>query len=188
MFMVAGPGSPAVLSNVPVSIEQHVDWLGDAIAYMRERGLARIEPRPEAEDEWTEHVAEVGDVDTLPAGRLVVHRREHPGQATRPHGLPRRGRGLPQDLRRRCLGRLRNLQALLAEGQEQLPRGAARLEILLRLPGVLEPVGGTDADVEQAVPDPGVDLARPREQLVPGRHVVDQRRAGEELASRRSGA
>ena len=55
-----------MLSNVPVSIEQHVDWLGDAIAFMRERGLSRIEPRPEAEDDWTAHVAEVGDSTLFP--------------------------------------------------------------------------------------------------------------------------
>ena len=39
-----GPGSPSVLSNMPVAIEQHVEWITDCIAHMRERGLERIEP------------------------------------------------------------------------------------------------------------------------------------------------
>jgi cyclohexanone monooxygenase len=66
MFVVASPASPAVLSNVVVSIEQHVDWLAEALAFMRERGFARIEPTPEAEDAWTAHVAEVGDTTLFP--------------------------------------------------------------------------------------------------------------------------
>ena len=39
LFIITGPGSPSVLSNMIVSIEQHVDWIADCIAYMRDRGL-----------------------------------------------------------------------------------------------------------------------------------------------------
>ncbi|WP_246078643.1 flavin-containing monooxygenase [Modestobacter excelsi] len=56
LFMIAGPGSPSVLSNMVVSIEQHVDWVSDAIAYMERRGLATIEATPTAQDEWVDHV------------------------------------------------------------------------------------------------------------------------------------
>jgi cyclohexanone monooxygenase len=52
MFMVTGPGSPSVLSNMIVSIEQHVDWIADCLAYLREHGLDRIEPSRAAEDDW----------------------------------------------------------------------------------------------------------------------------------------
>ena len=41
---MTGPGSPSVLSNMMVSIEQHVDWIADCIAYLREHGIAAIEP------------------------------------------------------------------------------------------------------------------------------------------------
>jgi cyclohexanone monooxygenase len=58
-FMVTGPGSPAVLSNVVVSIEQHVEWLADLFAYMKEKGYQRIEPAPEAERAWVEHCNEL---------------------------------------------------------------------------------------------------------------------------------
>ncbi|WP_135466959.1 flavin-containing monooxygenase [Crenalkalicoccus roseus] len=59
LFMITGPGSPSVLSNMIVSIEQHVDWLTGCLAHMRARGLARIEATREAEDRWVDHVNEV---------------------------------------------------------------------------------------------------------------------------------
>jgi len=66
MFIVTGPGSPSVLSNMITSIEQHVDWIGDCIAHMREHGLDRIDASPEAQDAWVAHVAEVGDATLFP--------------------------------------------------------------------------------------------------------------------------
>jgi len=59
LFTITGPGSPSVLVNMPVTIEQHVDWIGDCIAHMRGQGLKRIEPRADAQDAWVEHVNEV---------------------------------------------------------------------------------------------------------------------------------
>ena len=59
LFMITGPGSPSVLSNMVVSIEQHVDWLTDAIAAHRAAGITTMEPLPEAQDEWLDHVQEV---------------------------------------------------------------------------------------------------------------------------------
>jgi cyclohexanone monooxygenase len=60
LFTITGPLSPSVLSNMIVSIEQHVDWVTDCILAMRDRGVAEIEATLEAEDAWVEHVAEVG--------------------------------------------------------------------------------------------------------------------------------
>jgi cyclohexanone monooxygenase len=59
LFMITGPGSPSVLSNMMVSIEQHVDWIADCIAHMRSRGVRTIEATQEAEDAWVEHANEV---------------------------------------------------------------------------------------------------------------------------------
>jgi cyclohexanone monooxygenase len=59
LFTVTGPGSPSVLTNMLPSIEQHVEWIADCLAYMRDRGLQRIEASPEAEDAWVEHVGAV---------------------------------------------------------------------------------------------------------------------------------
>ena len=61
LFMITGPGSPSVLSNMIVSIEQHVDWVVDAMVHMRDNGQATIEPSAEAEARWGQHVNEAGE-------------------------------------------------------------------------------------------------------------------------------
>jgi cation diffusion facilitator CzcD-associated flavoprotein CzcO len=66
LFTITGPGSPSVLSNMPVSIEQHVEWIGDCIGYMRAHGLDTIEATEEAEAEWTEHVQEAAHLTLYP--------------------------------------------------------------------------------------------------------------------------
>jgi cation diffusion facilitator CzcD-associated flavoprotein CzcO/acetyl esterase/lipase len=66
LFLVTGPGSPSVLSNMVLSIEQHVDWIADCVAYLREHGLDTIEARPEAEDRWVAHVSEVAEATLFP--------------------------------------------------------------------------------------------------------------------------
>src|SRR4051812_33690885 len=61
LFMITGPGSPSVLSNMPVSIEQHVKWISAAIEHMRERDLAVMEADEIAEKEWVAHVNELAE-------------------------------------------------------------------------------------------------------------------------------
>jgi cyclohexanone monooxygenase len=61
LFTITGPGSPSVLSNMLVSIEQHVDWIADCINYLDQQGLKTIEALPEAESEWVEHVNAVAE-------------------------------------------------------------------------------------------------------------------------------
>ena len=59
LFTVTGPQSPSVLSNMPVSIEQHVEWITDCINHLRKNRLATIEPQPEAQQQWVAHVNEI---------------------------------------------------------------------------------------------------------------------------------
>jgi cyclohexanone monooxygenase len=59
LFMITGPGSPSVLSNMMVSIEQHVDWVTDCVANVLARGVQTVEATEEAEDAWVAHVNEV---------------------------------------------------------------------------------------------------------------------------------
>jgi len=66
LFMITAPGSPSVLSNMVVSIEQHVDWVTDCIAYLRSHGFAAIEATQAAQDEWVQHVADVGSFTLFP--------------------------------------------------------------------------------------------------------------------------
>jgi cyclohexanone monooxygenase len=61
LFMITGPGSPSALSNVTTSIEQHVEWIKDALAYLHEHDLDVIEADVEAEDAWVQHVLEAAD-------------------------------------------------------------------------------------------------------------------------------
>lgn len=68
LFTITGPGSPSVLSNMLVSIEQHVDWLTDCIAHMKEERLDRIEAETEAQSEWVSHVNEVAQATLFPKG------------------------------------------------------------------------------------------------------------------------
>jgi len=66
LFMITGPGSPSVLSNMLVSIEQHVDWTLACIDWMRQHGHTRVEPTAEAEEQWVAHVSEVANGTLLP--------------------------------------------------------------------------------------------------------------------------
>lgn len=66
MFLVTGPGSPSVLSNMVVSIEQHIDWISACIASMGERQQDTIEATQAAEDAWVAHVNEVADMTLYP--------------------------------------------------------------------------------------------------------------------------
>ena len=66
LFTITGPGSPSVLSNMIVSIEQHVDWIADCIAYLRAHERARIEATVDAQDQWVGHVNQVGHTTLYP--------------------------------------------------------------------------------------------------------------------------
>lgn len=65
MFMITGPESPSVLSNVPVSIEQHVEWIGDCLEHMREQQLTAIEADVDAENNWSKHCREIAEESLL---------------------------------------------------------------------------------------------------------------------------
>jgi cyclohexanone monooxygenase len=61
LFTVTGPGSPSVLCNMLVAIEQHVNWIGDCIDYLRDSNLQSIEPTVDAELNWVAHVNQVAE-------------------------------------------------------------------------------------------------------------------------------
>ncbi len=61
MFMITGPGSPSVLASMITAIEQHVDWIADAIVHLMKADQEVMEANPEAEDRWVDHVNEVAD-------------------------------------------------------------------------------------------------------------------------------
>ncbi|MDP6706260.1 MAG: NAD(P)/FAD-dependent oxidoreductase [Alphaproteobacteria bacterium] len=66
MFMVTGPGSPSVKSQMILSCEQHVNWITDCLRHMAANRIAAIEPTAEAQADWTRHVGEVADATLYP--------------------------------------------------------------------------------------------------------------------------
>ncbi|MNO45134.1 Phenylacetone monooxygenase [compost metagenome] len=66
LFMITAPGSPSVLSNMVVSIEQHVEWISELIATARAQGVRQVEAQVEAEDAW------VAMVNQIAAGTLMM--------------------------------------------------------------------------------------------------------------------
>ena len=81
LFTVTGPGSPSVLSNMMVSIEQHVDWITRCIAHLREqRHRRRSSPPPAEEEAWVAHVREVGDASLYPRAKSWYMGANIPGK------------------------------------------------------------------------------------------------------------
>ena len=68
LFMITGPGSPSVLSNMAVSIEQHADWVVDRLTALRDAGFTTMEATETAQAGWAKHMA---DCATLTLHRLA---------------------------------------------------------------------------------------------------------------------
>ena len=66
LFTVTGPGSPSVLTNMIMAIEQHVEWIRDCLVAMRRQDLTTIEADATAADNWVEHVNSVADQTLYP--------------------------------------------------------------------------------------------------------------------------
>lgn len=66
LFTISGPGSPSVLTNMIISIEQHVDWISGCMRWMREHGKRTIEATVSAQDQWVDHVNAVAGMTLYP--------------------------------------------------------------------------------------------------------------------------
>ncbi len=80
LFLLTGPGSPSVLSNMVVSIEQHVDWVADCLADLRLRGLDVIEPTELAETGWMRHVEDCAAITLFPTANSWYMGANVPGK------------------------------------------------------------------------------------------------------------
>jgi len=61
MFMITGPGSPSVLANMTVAIEQHQDWITDFIEHMQTHDIEVAEADADAESAWVSHVNKIAE-------------------------------------------------------------------------------------------------------------------------------
>ena len=68
LFLVTGPGSPSVLSNMAVSIEQHVEWIADCICFARDEGYSTVEATDDAQEQWMAQVEAVAGITVWPSG------------------------------------------------------------------------------------------------------------------------
>ena len=80
MFIIAGPGSPSLLSNVLLSTEQHVDWIAALLAHLRTHGLDVVETTVEAEQKWVAHVNERAQETLYPSAPSYYNGDEIPGK------------------------------------------------------------------------------------------------------------
>ncbi len=80
LFTITGPGSPSVLSNMMVSIEQHVEWVSDCLAALRAQGHTRIEPTEAAEAGWVQHVNDCASITLYPSANSWYMGANVPGK------------------------------------------------------------------------------------------------------------
>jgi cyclohexanone monooxygenase len=66
LFIITGAGSPSVLGNMVLAIEQHADWMANCLTHLRQQQVANIEATEEAENEWVAHVNEVAHYTLYP--------------------------------------------------------------------------------------------------------------------------
>ncbi len=80
LFFITGPGSPSVLSNMAVSIEQHADWVLDCLGHLSAAGFDVIEPTDVAEAGWMQHVTDCADITLYPAANSWYMGANVPGK------------------------------------------------------------------------------------------------------------
>ena len=99
LFMITGPGSPSVLSNMMVSIEQHVDWIADCLAAYAVSARPVASRRPRRPRTTGSRTSTRSPTRRSIRGGILVHGRQHPRQAAGLHALYRRRRRVSGDVR-----------------------------------------------------------------------------------------
>jgi cyclohexanone monooxygenase len=81
LFMITGPGSPSVISNMLLGIEQHVDFIVGCLHYLQRSVIDTIEPDSEAQDSWMAKVNEIASHSVLPKAASWFNGANIPGKA-----------------------------------------------------------------------------------------------------------
>ena len=80
LFFITGPGSPSILTNVVVAIEQHVDWIARCLQHMQSQSLGVVEAQTAAEDEWVLRVNKVAAGTLFPTTKSWYMGANIPGK------------------------------------------------------------------------------------------------------------
>ena len=80
LFLVSGPGAPAVLANMVLHAEAHVNWIADCINYLDEHGHTAIEATPDAVDNWIAECAQRADATLFPKANSWYMGANMPGK------------------------------------------------------------------------------------------------------------
>jgi cation diffusion facilitator CzcD-associated flavoprotein CzcO len=80
LFTITGPQSPSVLSNMPVSIEQHVEWVTDCIDHLHKTGKTTIEATPQAQEQWVAHVNDIVNMTLMTSANSWYMSANIPGK------------------------------------------------------------------------------------------------------------
>jgi cation diffusion facilitator CzcD-associated flavoprotein CzcO len=80
LFVIAGPGSPSLLSNVLLSIEAHVDWIAGLLDHAAQQGADEVEVSEQAEADWVAHVNERASATLYPRAASYYMGAEIPGK------------------------------------------------------------------------------------------------------------
>jgi cyclohexanone monooxygenase len=83
LFLITGPGSPSVLTNMIHSIEQHVEYVASIIAHLNASQAGRIEATREAEQAWTDHCDQTAAMTLLPQANSWYMGANVPGKPRR---------------------------------------------------------------------------------------------------------
>ena len=137
MYLITGPQSPGVKSQMILSIEHHVDMIAAMIEKLRAEGLATVAAEPAAQDAWVSQNNTVAHMTLYPGGGVLVHGRQHPRQAAGVHALCRWRQTVsarPARGDRRQLARLRFFRRGLSGRGEPSHRGSAAASKALPAP------------------------------------------------------
>ena len=110
LFVISGPGAPAVLANMVLHAEAHVNWIADAIAHLDDHGYAAMEPTRDAVDGWVARIGPTGRRVPVHQSQLVVPGRQCSWKAAGFHAVHRWLRDVQRHLRGGCRRRLQGLR------------------------------------------------------------------------------
>ena len=94
LFIIQGPGSPSVLTNVPVQIEQHVEWITNCLNFLNKKNKKTIEATVDSAKKWSKEIKKLADASLFMKAKISWYKGDNiPGKPKvfipYPGGLPR---------------------------------------------------------------------------------------------------